>query len=157
MKEDEEECDGMERDKEGRPHTGEELGVGFGALREGPELPEVDPGKERHEDACELSQHEPRVAAVLEPPPDRHAASVPPGMVQGVARLGPHLAPRGSIKDLNQSATPVSLYCWMAPAGSTFFGHTFVHSPTKVHSQIPSLPERSSRRSAAPWSRESML
>src|SRR2546428_472996 len=102
-------------------------------------------------------QHEPRVAAVLEPPPDRHAATVPPGMVQGVAGLRPHLAPRGRSKDLNQSATPASLYCWMAPAGSTFFGHTFVHSPTKVHSQIPSLPERSSRRSAAPWSRESML
>src|SRR5205807_9995897 len=35
--------------------------------------------------------------------------------------------------DLNQWTTPESLYCWMAPAGSTSFGQAFVHSPTNVH------------------------
>src|SRR3546814_4606707 len=31
-----------------------------------------------------------------------------------------------------------SFICWMAPAGSTCFGHTSEHSPMKVHSHTPS-------------------
>src|SRR6266851_7340125 len=45
----------------------------------------------------------------------------------------------------------------MAPAGSTCLGQTRVQSPTNVQPQIPSCCERMSRRSFAPWSRESML
>src|SRR3989442_9368302 len=99
----------MERDKEGRPQTGEELGVGLGALREGPELPEVGPGKERDEDAGELPQHEPRVAAVVVAPPDQHPATVAPGVGQGVAGLRPPPPPPGARQNLLQPAPPPSL------------------------------------------------
>src|SRR5439155_497882 len=102
-------------------------------------------------------EHEPGRVGRAEEDPDRHAAAVPPGMVQGIARLRVHLVPHGRSSDLTQWVAPVSLYCWMAPAGSTCLGHTFVHSPTKVHCQMPSCSERIFRRSAAPWSRESML
>src|SRR5207247_7978499 len=46
------------------------------------------------EDAGELTQDEAGVGPVLQPPPDGHAAAVPPGMVQGVVGLGAHLAAR---------------------------------------------------------------
>ncbi len=35
------------------------------------------------------------------------------------------------------SVAAVSLYRWIAPAGSTPFGHAVVHSPTKVQSHTP--------------------
>src|SRR2546425_2078618 len=157
VEEDEEKRDGMERDEERRPQAGEESRVRVRALRERPELPECDTGEERHEDTGQLAQHEAGVGAVLQPPPDRDAATIPPRMVRSVAGLGSHRAPRGRRSDLSQWMAPVSLYCWMAPAGSTCLGHTFVHSPTKVHCQMPSCSERISSRSGAPSSRESML
>src|SRR5712692_8849228 len=151
--------DGMEHDKdkgntvegneERRLQAGEEVSVGLRALDQRTELPQRDQREEGHEDARELAQDEAGVGPALQPPPDRDAAAVPPGMVQGVVGPGAHLVPQGRSKDLNQWTAPASLYCWMAPAGSTFFGQTFVHSPTNVHCQMPSWPERISRRSAA--------
>src|SRR5438128_4362844 len=35
-------------------------------------------GEERHEDTGQLAQHEAGVGAVLQPPPDRDAATIPP-------------------------------------------------------------------------------
>src|SRR5712692_2713316 len=151
--------DGMEHDKdkgntvegneERRLQAGEEVSVGLRALDQDTKLPQRDQREEGHEDARELAQDEAGVGPALQPPPDRDAAAVPPGMVQGVVGPGAHLVPQGRSKDLNQWTAPASLYCWMAPAGSTFFGQTFVHSPTNVHCQMPSWPERISRRSAA--------
>src|SRR5262249_3375280 len=64
---------------------------------------------------------------------------------------------QGISSDLYHSVTALILYCWMAPAGSTFFGQTLVHSPLNVQPQMPSCCERTSRRSLAPWSRVSLL
>src|SRR5678815_5610970 len=105
------------------------------ALAEGAELPQGDDCEEGHEDTGELAQDEARVGALLEPPPDGHAAAVPAGMVQGVVRVGAHLVPHGSSSDLIQWVAAVSLYCWVAPAGSTGLGQALVQSPTKVHGQ----------------------
>src|SRR3989442_8762001 len=102
----------MERDKEGRPQTGEELGVGLGALREGPELPEVGPGKERDEDAGELPQHEPRVAAGLEPPPRPPTAAGTTGRVQGGSWSPPPPPPRGRRRGFYPAAPPPAPYSW---------------------------------------------
>src|SRR5262252_5251393 len=157
MEEDKEEGNGIEGKEQGCPQPGEKSSVGLGPLGQGVELPEIDCGEEGDEDAGELAQDKRGVGPLLKPPPDRYAAAVPARMVQGVIRLGAHLVPHGRSSDLTQSVALVSLYCWMAPAGSTCLGHTFVHSPTKVHCQMPSCSERIFKRSAAPWSRESML
>src|SRR5262245_1015605 len=71
--------------------------------------------------------------------------------------LPSYFLPQGISSDLYHSVTALILYCWMAPAGSTFFGQTLVHSPLNVHRQMPSCYERTSRRSSAPWSRDSLL
>src|SRR5208337_3952513 len=63
----------------------------------------------------------------------------------------------GVTNDFSQSNTAAILYCWIAPAGSTCLGQTRVHSPTNVHPQTPSGWANIAVRSAAPWSRESML
>src|SRR5260370_21719238 len=52
--------------------------------------------------------------------------------------LGMSSCPRGNINDFTQSIAAVSLYCWIAPAGSTCLGQTRVHSPTEVHPHMPS-------------------
>src|SRR2546428_661259 len=93
---DEEKRDGVQGDEEGRSQASEELGVSIGALRERPQLPQGNRGKKRDEDARELAQNKPGVGAVLEPPPDRDAATVPPWMVQRVAGLRAHRAAPGS-------------------------------------------------------------
>src|SRR5207249_9011578 len=69
----------------------------------------------------------------------------------------PYLFPHGSSTDLYQSIVPETLACWMAPAGSTCFGQTTEHWPTKVHSQTPSLLETIWARSSVAPSRESRL
>src|SRR5881397_3104423 len=46
---------------------------------------------------------------------------------------------------------------WIAAAGSTFFGHTTEHSPTKVHSHTPDLVFNLARRWSAPSSRVSRM
>src|SRR5918996_3135575 len=150
MEEDEEEGHRIEGEEERRLQPGEELPIGLGTLGEGAELPQRNHGEKGHEDAGELAQDKPGVGPLLKPPPDRHATAVPSGMVQGIGGLGAHLLPHGRSNDLSQWVAPVSLYCWMAPAGSTCLGHTFVHSPTKVHCQMPSCSERIFRRSTAP-------
>src|SRR5437868_5339461 len=62
-----------------------------------------------------------------------------------------HERARGSTHDNHQSCVFCTLACWMAPAGSTFLGQTRLHSPMKVHSQIPSvLATTSARASRAP-------
>src|SRR5213593_4772153 len=157
MEHDEEEGDHIEREEERRLQPGEELRIGVGTLGQGAELPQIDHGEEGDGHAGQFAEDEPGVGALLEPPPDRHAVAVPPRMVQGIVWPGAHRALHGRSSDLTQRVALVSLYCWMAPAGSTCLGHTFVHSPTKVHCQMPSCSEMIFRRSAAPWSRESML
>src|SRR5262249_46366851 len=157
VEQDEEERDRIEREKEPRLQPAEELRIAVGALGEGAELPQIDHGEEGDEHAGQLAEDESGVGALLEPPPDRHAAAVPPWMIQGVMRPDVHRALQGRSSDLTQRVALVSLYCWMAPAGSTCLGQTFVHSPTNVHCQMPSCSERIFSRSAAPRSRESML
>src|SRR5262245_28905020 len=157
MEDDEGERHHIEGQEERRLQPGEELRIGLGPVDERAKLPQIDQSEEGHEDAGDLAQDERGVRPVLEPPPDRDAAAIPAGMVERVVRPRAHRAPHGRSRDFTHWVAPVSLYCWIAPAGSTCFGHTFVHSPTNVHCQMPSWSDRMWRRSAAPWSRESML
>src|SRR5437660_1356268 len=80
--------------------------------------------------------------AVRIQPPDPGAA--PP---RGVA----HLPPQGSSMPIVLS----NLACWIAWAGSTPFGHTAEHSPTKLQSQMASEPVIVRSRSWPAWSLES--
>src|SRR6266567_5124886 len=81
-------------------------------------------------------------------PPSRVGVGNPKSKIQN---------PKFQSSDLNQWTTPESLYCWMAPAGSTSFGQALVHSPTNVHCHMPSCSEIMPIRSADPSSRESLL
>src|SRR5688500_17716318 len=121
------------------------------------------------EDAADLAQNELYVRPLSQPPIRGHAWPQPLGMMLAVDLWVCHasgvsvrqvscvFAPRGSTSDFAQSIAAVSLYRWMAPAGSTCFGHTSVHSPTNVHPQMPSCCDRICMRSALPSSRESRL
>src|ERR1051326_8564381 len=77
---------------------------------------------------------------------DRRPLAVDPD-VQPVAHLPPH-----------GSSIPMVLsnfVCWIALAGSTPFGQTAEHSPTKLQDQIASEPVSVRSRSLPAWSRES--
>jgi len=54
----------------------------------------------------------------------------------------PRPCPRGSTNDFTHSSAALSLYCWIAPAGSTCFGQTRVHSPTNVHPRCLRMREQ---------------
>ena len=49
-----------------------------------------------------------------------------------------HRSPQGISIDLNQFLVVSTFERCMAAAGSTSLGHTTLHSPTKVQSQMPS-------------------
>src|SRR5262249_56963615 len=80
---------------------------------------------------------------------------VSPGNVSESAQ--PYFPPRGRSQDSHHSLVFCTFACWIAPAGSTFLGQTLVHSPTKVHSQMPSLLATTSALSSLAPSRESRL
>src|SRR5262249_31525517 len=101
----------VEREKEGRPEPSQEPRVGVRSLHDRPELPQIDHREEGHEDAGELPEDEARVGPLPKPPPHRHAAAIPAGMVQGVVWIGAHLALHGRSSDLTQWVAAVTLYC----------------------------------------------
>ena len=68
-----------------------------------------------------------------------------------------HFCPQGISIRLYQFLTLSTFARWIAPAGSTFFGHTSEHSPTKVQPHEPSSASSASARRCSPWSRESRL
>src|SRR6266849_1050855 len=83
----------------------------------------------------ELAEDELREGPALEPPVGGDAFAVPPRLIGRVAVRGHEridLPPEGRSIDLKHWVEAVNLYCWMAPAGSTWLGQNSVHSPTKV-------------------------
>src|SRR5207244_7323297 len=137
-----------------------EPGICIGSVRQRSDLQQKNHHKPGDENAADLPQNKFQVRPSCQPPPGGDMRAIPARMVLGVAGGGPgvaHFAPRGIKKDLYRSMVAVSLYCWIAPAGSTCLGQTCVHSPTNVHPQIPSCWASTSMRSCAPSSRESML
>src|SRR6267378_2002400 len=105
------------------------------------------------EDAADFAQDEAEIFPALEPPVGGDAFAIPARVIEGIGRRGGrgfHFPPQGKRTDLTQSSAAVSLYCWMAPAGSTCLGQTRVHSPTKVQPQMASCWERTGKRSLAP-------
>src|SRR4051812_4339503 len=88
----------------------------------------------RDKNAAELTQNEFRIWPAPQPPVGRDPRAVPARMVERVGLLfgfeffshqsAPEVplflpAPRGHRYDLNHSSAVTSLYCWIAPAGST--------------------------------------
>src|SRR5207249_2793568 len=143
-------------------------GIGLRSARQRSNLQQQHNHKPGDEYAADLAQNEFQIRPSRQPPPGRNTRSIPARMVLRISHGlpdGAHFAlsisefpaAQGIRKDLNRSIVAVSLYCWMAPVGSTCLGQTFVHSPTKVHPQMPSCWARTSMRSPAPSSRESML
>src|ERR1700694_1575005 len=114
VKQHEEQGHGVKSQKRRRLQSCQESSVRLGTLGEGSQLPQIEHREKRHEHARHLTQDKLRVGGVLQPPPYRHAAAVPPGMVRSVmARRVAHLVPQGSRRDLKASTAPASLYCWM--------------------------------------------
>src|SRR5919108_1322447 len=66
-----------------------------------------------------------------------------------------HFLPQGRSIDLTHSRVVSHLVCWIAFAGSTPLGQTTEHSPTNVHSQMPSDLASAASRAGFPSSRES--
>src|SRR5438445_2591128 len=111
-----------------------------------------------HKEARQLPDHELHQMAIVQKPRCRHRADEFFGFHErsinpGVACFFPH----GSNTDFHQSCVLMTLACWMAAAGSTCLGHTRLHSPMKVHSQMPSLEATISARSDLAPSLESRL
>jgi len=115
-----------------------------------PNLKKREHSKDPDEDAGQLADDEVEIRTVLQPPPERHRATVQPGRAGRATGRAAHFEPHGNNMDLNQSVALAILYSWIAPAGSTFLGHTLVHSPTNVQPHIPSCSFKTAIRSAAP-------
>src|SRR5207302_7639488 len=137
-----------------------EPGICIGSVRQRSDLQPKNRDKPGDENAADLPQNKFQVRPSCQPPPGGDMRAIPARMVLGVSGGGPgvtHFAPRGIKKDLNRSMVAVSLYCWIAPAGSTSLGQTWVHSPTNVHPQLPSSWASTSILPSAPSSLDSML
>jgi hypothetical protein len=153
MKDDEEEADDVEGDDEGIFQEVLKFAVGVGAAGDHIKLEKREDDKPRNEHAADFAQDEAEIFPALEPPIGGDALAIPARVIEGVGRRrgrGFHFPPQGITTDLTQSSAAVSLYCWMAPAGSTCLGQTRVHSPTKVQPQMASCWERTGKRSLAP-------
>src|SRR5206468_7400599 len=140
----------VQNDDERVRHPLEKSEISLRASSQRAHLPQSYHGKVGHRKACYLAQYELRVRPGFQPPPDRDVWPVPLGVIESVVNLRVHRFPQGRSHDLNHSIAPTTLYCWIAPAGSTPLGHAFVHSPTKVHCHMPSCSEQISSRSPAP-------
>src|SRR5712692_1918448 len=145
-----------------------EARVGRGTTNQGAQLEQGDDHEDGDGHTAELAQNELQILPLSQPPVHRHPLPIPSGMEFRITRrrlscflthfrTSLLLWPLGMTKDFTQSSTAISLYCWIAPAGSTCLGQTRVHSPTNVHPQTPSGWASTAIRSSAPWSRESML
>src|SRR3546814_18246602 len=88
-----------------------------------------------------------RSARSLEPPVAGQA---------GVMDFSVHEPPPGT-RRASHCRLLASFICWMAPAGSTCFGHNSEHSTMKVHSPTPSALAVVSIRSSTPPSLEPVL
>src|SRR2546426_8582151 len=119
-------------------------GVGPRSLGKPVELDQEDHQEERNEHARQLAQHEPEIVGVPEPPGGGQLRVVESRALD--ARHRHRRPPRGMIIDRSQSVAPASFERWMAAAGSTPFGQTTEHSPTKVHSQTPTASESTGSR-----------
>src|SRR5438067_3520502 len=133
--------------------------VARGAVAGAPDLHQQPQQPQRQRQRGELSDRVQKVVTVACPPVGRHAPAVfarSRGDLRGRFRgrfRGHSRLPYGRTKRMVVS----SLVCWIALAGSTPLGQTTEHSPTKLHSQIPSASPSTGRRSLSPWSRESRL
>src|SRR5438552_8734673 len=112
----------------------------------------------------ELADDVEQVMASAGPPAGGHAPAVFPAFTplsvtlspvgRGDQCFGAHsLLPKGRTNRIVVS----SLVCWIALAGSTAFGQTTEHSPTKLHSQTPSVSAMTGSLCVRPSSRESRL
>src|SRR5262245_59075354 len=147
---DEQEGDDVDRDhhRVGRPV--EEAVVVAVACTNGVDQQQQEDHEPRDEYAAQLPKREYEIRAAVQPPESTHALAVPPRVEFGVDGRRTHRALRGSTNALIDCMAALSLYRWMAPAGSTSLGHALVHSPTKVQPQTPSGCVSTSSRSAAP-------
>ena len=107
------------------------------APADGPQQQQQVGCKPRHEHAAAFAQDEHQIRRLLDPPVRRYVRPKPTRVIRGVSVILRHQAPRGRKNDFIESTAAVSLYRWIAPAGSTCFGQTLVHSPTNVQPQIP--------------------
>src|SRR5439155_19479229 len=101
----------------------------------------------------ELAHNIQEVVGVARPPVRRHPPWEFLGRGTGTELGAQSRFPYGSTKRMVVS----SFVCWIALAGSTPLGQTTEHSPTKEHSQMPSVSAMTGSRCVRPWSRESRL
>src|SRR5882757_4841831 len=141
MVDDEEKADDVQREAEGIFQEFQKIAVTVGALGGRIDLHEGENDEPGDEDAADFAQDEAEIFPALEPPVGGDTLAIPAWVIEGVGSWGGrgfHFPPQGIKTDLAQSSAAVSLYCWMAPAGSTCLGQTRVHSPTKVQPQMAS-------------------
>src|SRR6266446_3805887 len=101
---------------------------------------------DREGERGELADDVPEVVPASRPPVRRHPPAVFLGRGARLELSAQSRFPYGSTNRIVVS----SLVCWIAFAGSTPFGQTTEHSPTKLHSHTPSESASTGRRCPRP-------